>query len=66
LEVSFNDFKCLQHDNLRSKFSFGNRKKVHLGIVIEHGKPHRMVYDKILYDQSIIRDLGDPIALCIS
>jgi len=28
--------------------------------------PHRMVHDKILYDQCIIRDIGNPTALFIS
>jgi len=66
LKVYFDDFKALQHDNLKSKSSFCNHKKFHLGIVIEHGKPHGMVHDKILYDQDIIQDLDDPTALCIS
>ena len=34
--------------------------------VIEHGKAYGMVHDKILYDQGIIQDLGNPTALCIS
>ena len=34
--------------------------------IIEHGKPHGMVHDKILYNQGIIRDLRDPTALSIN
>jgi len=65
LEVSFDDFKPLQHNNPRSKSSFDHRKKLHVGIVIEYDKPHGMVCDKILHDQGIIRDLRDPTALSI-
>ena len=39
LEVSFGDFNPLQHNNSRRKSSLGHRKKLHLGIVIEHDKP---------------------------
>ena len=34
-----------------------NCKKLHLGILIEHGKTHEMVHDKILYNHCIIRDM---------
>ena len=66
LKVSFDDFKPLQHDNLKSKSSFCNRKKLHLAIVIEYDKPHEMVHVKILYDQDIIRDFEDLTALHMS
>ena len=61
LEVSFDDLKPLQHDNPRSKSSIRHCKKLHLGIVIVHGKPHGMVHDKILHNQGIIRDLRDQL-----
>lgn len=67
LKILFNGLESPQHNNHQYKSSINNYKKLHLHVLIEHSKSHRVDHDKKKnYEKCIYRDTSNPIALYIN